>query len=146
MRKKGLCSPHASAVLLRVSRISGPTFGRRHAPRSRTIPANPADSLSSLHRALFREFGHEDEERLYVFCFGESWRELEGPCYSEVENNRPPQPNEPPTWIGDARQTSLKQLGLRPGQKFTYWFDFGADWIYSIEVIKGRALTRESRA
>jgi hypothetical protein len=132
-------SPVPSTLTLRVSLVSGPwPENRGKTGKSKVLQVRGDETLAALHRAIFDAFRRKDKEPHYVFSFGECGESLEGPCYSEVENNRPPQPNEPMTWIEDARKTTLNQLELRTGQKFTYWFDFGVDWIHCVEILKGR--------
>jgi hypothetical protein len=41
------------------------------------------------------------------------------------------QPNPP---IGRVDQTTLDSLGLKFGDRFGYWFDFGDDWWHQINV------------
>jgi hypothetical protein len=130
-------SLNGSDLSLRISLVKGPSAARPGKERKRiTLKVRGEDTLSRLHRAIFDAFGYDDAERLYLFCFGDSWQTLEGRCFSEVENNRAPQPGEPQTWLEDAAKTTLDQLGLKAGQKFSYWFDFGADWVHSVEVLK----------
>jgi len=36
---------------------------------------------------------------------------------------------------GDTTRTAIGRLGLKVGQAFGYWFDFGDDWWHQINVV-----------
>ena len=46
----------------------------------------------------------------------------------EIQKNQ----TNPP--IGRVDQTTIDSLGLKVGDRFGYWFDFGDDWFHQIHV------------
>ncbi len=40
-----------------------------------------------------------------------------------------------PKSAGDTTRTAIGSLGLKVGQAFGYWFDFGDDWWHQINVV-----------
>jgi hypothetical protein len=51
---------------------------------------------------------------------------LPGPLETPLGNIKPP--------AGRVDQTTLDSLGLKEGDRFGYWFDFGDDWWHQINV------------
>jgi hypothetical protein len=35
---------------------------------------------------------------------------------------------------GDVARTTIESLGLKTGEAFGYWFDFGDDWWHQVDV------------
>ena len=116
--------------------ISGPMtekFVKKNKVISRTIRIRAAQSLEILHYAMFGAFGREDEH-MYEFQFGGN-RAMDpkakryglpmamGDTFVEEE------PTE------DVTRTPLGSLGLKVGDTFGYWFDFGDDWWHQIDVV-----------
>ena len=121
---------------LEVCIISGPMteeFVKKNRVIARTIHIRGAQTLEILHYAMFGAFGREDEH-MYEF---------------QVGGNRPMDPKAKryglPMAMGDtfaegkptedATRTPLGSLGLKVGDAFGYWFDFGDDWWHQIDVV-----------
>lgn len=96
---------------------------------SRVIQIRGDQTLNDLHEAIFIAFDRYDEH-LYEFQIGgrapfdpNAWR------YS------------PPVEFGwkeptNSADTAIGKLGLKRGDKFGYWFDFGDDWWHQIDVLE----------
>ena len=120
---------------LEVFIISGPvtgSFARKNRVISRTIQIRGDQTLEDLHDAIFIAFDRE-EEHLYEFQMGGK-----GPMdpnarkYSQADytddflfggNSE-----------GSVENTAIGSLGLKIGESFGYWFDFGDDWMHQINV------------
>jgi hypothetical protein len=115
--------------------ISGPvsaTFARRNKTVSRTIEIRGSQTLEDLHQAIFEAFDRE-EEHLYEFQVGGK-----GPMDPRARKYGRPMPRGPfsdETPAGDVSRTAIGALGLRVGDVFGYWFDFGDDWWHQINVV-----------
>jgi hypothetical protein len=99
---------------------------------SRTIKIRGDQTLKDLHNAIFDAFGREDEH-MYEFQFGKGPMDPKGPRYvlpAAFEN--PDGERNPPT--GRVDRTTIDSLGLKVGDRFGYWFDFGDDWWHQINV------------
>jgi hypothetical protein len=115
--------------------ISGPVsekFAKKNPVVSRTIQIRSDQTLEDLHHAIFDGYGRW-EEHMYEFQFGKrpmdpKARRYVLPNALEIQKN---QPNPP---IGRVDQTSIDSLGLKVGDRFGYWFDFGDDWWHQINV------------
>ncbi len=91
----------------------------------RVIEILAGQTLEDLHLAIQEAFGWDNDHLYAFFMSGRAWdgsTEIEGPL-GEAE---------PPT----ADEVTLAELGLRPGQKFLYIFDFGDDLRHQIEVLE----------
>jgi hypothetical protein len=120
---------------LEVFLLSGPirrAFVRKNPVVSRTIEIRGDQTLEDLHHAIFDAFGRE-EEHLYEFQFGKGPMDPEGPRYvlprSHALERREANPP-----AGRVDTTTLDALGLKEGDRFGYWFDFGDDWWHQINV------------
>ena len=120
---------------LEVFLISGPVtekFAKKNPVVSRTIQIRGDQTLEDLHHAIFDAFGRWDEH-MYEFQFGK------GPMDPKAQQVRPArrlrdgqgEENRP---AGRVDQTTLDSLGLKVGDRFGYWFDFGDDWWHQINV------------
>src|SRR3954470_3514241 len=120
---------------LEVFLISGPItekFAKKNPVVSRTIKIRGDQTLEDLHRAIFDAFGRW-EEHLYEFQFGKGPMDPKAPRYvlpGAFEMDRGEK--NPPA--GRVDRTSIESLGLKVGQSFGYWFDFGDDWWHQINV------------
>jgi hypothetical protein len=120
---------------LEVFLLSGPItekFAKKNPVVSRTIQMRGDQTLADLHHALFDAFGRW-EEHLYEFQFGKGPMDPKGPRYvlpSALQAERGEE--NPPA--GPVDKTSIESLGLKAGDRFGYWFDFGDDWWHQVNV------------
>ena len=120
---------------LEVFLLGGPIaekFARKNPVVSRTIQIRGDQTLEDLHHAIFDAYGRW-EEHLYEFQFGKGPMDPKARRYvlpSALEIPKD-QPNPP---IGRVDQTTIDSLGLKVGDRFGYWFDFGDDWWHQINV------------
>ena len=124
-----------SLFTLDVFLIGGPVsekFAEKNPVVSRTIQIRGDQTLADLHDAIFDAFGRW-EEHMYEFQFGKGPMDpkakryvLPGAFEIQKKQDNPP--------IGQVDQTRIDSLGLKVGQPFGYWFDFGDDWWYQINV------------
>jgi hypothetical protein len=116
--------------------ISGPIaqeFAKKNRVISRTIQVRGHQSLQELHRAIFRAFDRE-EEHMYEFQIGgKGPHDPKARCYVLPMAMRDPFGEGKPA--GDVTRTTIGSLGLKVGQAFGYWFDFGDDWWHQINVL-----------
>jgi len=107
---------------------------------SRTIEIKGSQTLKTLHYAIFESVEFEDEH-LYQFEIGGK---------KPFSKNATVYALQPPVgsmgglgavMFGEMKkekgvtQTKISSLGLKPKQKFFYWFDFGDDWWWEIVVL-----------
>ena len=120
---------------LEVFLLSGPItekFAKKNRVVSRTILIRGDQTLEDMHHAIFEAFGRW-EEHAYEFQFGKGPMDPEGPRYVLpgayqlfVEQGEPA--------AGRVDQTTIDALGLKEGDRFGYWFDFGDDWWHQVNV------------
>ena len=128
-RSTDLDKPHL--YTLEVFLIGGPIsqkFAKKNPVISRTIQIRGNQTLADLHEAIFDAYDRFDEH-LYEFQSGK--RPMEGPRYVlplATENG-----DDFPS-AGLVDETTIESLGLKKGQSFGYWFDFGDDWWHQIDV------------
>ena len=115
--------------------VNGPMterFAKKNKVISRTIQIRGNQTLDDLHEAIFDAFNREDEH-LYEFQIGGS-----GPMDQGARRYDHPEAlgdlfsDES---AGDASRAKIDTLGLKVGDIFGYWFDFGDDWWHRINVI-----------
>jgi hypothetical protein len=121
---------------LEVSVVSGPlseSFARKNPTISRTIEIRADQTLSDLHAAIFDAFDRE-EEHMYEFQIGakrpmdpKARRYVLPMAFDDPLDDRKP--------AGDVSRTTIGSLGLKTGEVFGYWFDFGDDWWHRVEVL-----------
>jgi hypothetical protein len=120
---------------LEVFIISGPVtekFLKNNPVISRTIQIRGDQTLEDLHLAIFDAFSRFDEH-MYEFQFGKgpmdpNARRYVLPDALEIQQNQ----TNPPIDCVDT--TTIESLGLKVGDPFGYWFDFGDDWWHQINV------------
>lgn len=115
--------------------IGGPVseqFVRQNPVVSRAIQIRGDQTLADLHDAIFDAFDRFDEH-LYEFQFGKRPMDPKAKRYvlPMVFDDDLGDDNKP---AGRVDQTRIDSLGLKPGQRFHYWFDFGDDWWHQITV------------
>jgi len=98
---------------------------------ARTIQIRSDQTLAQLHRAIFRAFERE-EAHLYEFRFGDKFQMAPDRRYVMPEALTDPYRTAEPE--GLTSKTTIASLGLKTGDVFHYWFDFGDDWWHWIEV------------
>jgi hypothetical protein len=107
-------------------------FAKKNPVVSRIIQVRGDQTLQDLHDAIFDAFDRE-EEHMYEFQFGKGPMDPIGPRYVlptafEIEGD------EPNPSAGRVDTTTISSLGLKVGDRFGYWFDFGDDWWHQINV------------
>jgi hypothetical protein len=131
-QKKASAPPAKGGLYtVEVALINGPlteAFVEKNPVVTRTIQVRGDQTLADLHDAIFDAFDRDDEH-MYEFQFGKKPMDHKGPRYTlagpfaeEMEGD------------GDVEETTLAALGLKTGQRFFYWFDFGDDWWHQITV------------
>jgi hypothetical protein len=103
----------------------------------RKIAIRGKQTLDDLHEAIYKAFDRYDEH-LYSFYFpkpGSRGRArirdaAEYACPFAIEEPDPFADHE----LGDAAETELASLGLKPRRIFYYLFDYGDEWWHEITV------------
>ena len=121
--------------ILDVFLIGGPMtdkFVKKNPVVSRTIHIRGDQTLEHLHQAIFDAFGRW-EEHMFEFQFGKGPMDpkarryvLPGAFKVEATWDNPPK--------GRVANRTIGELGLKVGDRFGYWFDFGDDWWHQINV------------
>jgi hypothetical protein len=120
---------------LEVFLLSGPItekFAKKNPVVSRTIQIRGDQTLEDLHHAVFDAFGRW-EEHMYEFQLGKGPMDPKARRYVlpnalEIEQGQPnPQ-------ISRVDQITIDSLGLKVGDRFGYWFEFGDDWWHQVNV------------
>ncbi len=115
--------------------IGGPVtrkFAKSNPVVSRTIQIRGDQTLQDLHYAIFDAFRRQ-EQHMYEFQFdGKKPMDpkakryvLPGAFELSVGSATP---------VGRVDLTTLDSLGMKEGDPFGYWFDFGDDWWHQINV------------
>ena len=121
---------------LEICIISGPMtekFVKKNEVVSRTIKIRGAQSLEILHYAMFGAFGRE-EEHMYEFQVGGK-RPMDPKAKRYVLPMAMSDTLAEKETGGDVTRTPIGSLGLKVGDAFGYWFDFGDDWWHQINVL-----------
>jgi hypothetical protein len=114
--------------------MSGPVteaFVKENPEVSRTIQMRGDQTLEDLHHAIFEAYDRFDEH-MYEFQFGKGPMDPKGQRYvlpSSFEGSLGG-----PAPAGRVDLATLDSLGLKVGDRFGYWFDFGDDWWHQINV------------
>ena len=108
------------------------SFVKKNPVVSRMIQIRGDQTLQDLHYAIFDAFGRW-EEHMYEFQFGKGPMDPKGPRYvmPMAFENPLGEDNSP---AGAVDTTTIASLGLKVGDRFGYWFDFGDDWWHQINV------------
>lgn len=134
--KKASLSQKPRLYTLEVFLLSGnytAKFARENRVVSRTIQIRGDQTLEDLHEAIFKAYGRW-EQHFYEFQLGGK-RPMDPKARRYVlpeafESER--QEKNPPA--GQVHMTTLDSLGLKVGDPFGYWFNFGDDWWHQINV------------
>lgn len=111
-----------------------PSFLKKFRVVARTILIRGDQTLQHLHEAIFDAFGRFDEH-MYEFQFGNGPMDPHGTRYVLSVVADDPIGEEDGMKIGGAvERTTIDSLGLKVGDPFGYWFDFGDDWWHQINV------------
>jgi hypothetical protein len=122
----------AGVYTLEVFLVGGPVtkaFAKKNPVVSRTILIRGDQTLQDLHQAIFDAFGREDEH-MYEFQLGGK-----GPMDPKARRYVLPGDSDlgRPA-AGRVDEATLDSLGLKEGDCFGYWFDFGDDWWHQVNV------------
>jgi hypothetical protein len=116
--------------------ISGPIstkFSRGNKSISRTIKILGSHTLEDFHEIIFKAFDRE-EEHMYEFQIGGK-----GPMDPLARRYGLSIGKEglfgDDSLSGTVEETDINSLGLKVGDSFAYWFDFGDDWWHQINVV-----------
>ncbi len=118
----------ANLYVLSVFLLNGPVsekFAKKEI--SRWIEIRGDQTLEKLHEAIFQAYDRW-EEHLYEFQLGKRPFDPDGPSYGVPDESSGKKES------GDARTTTLDDLGLKPERAFGYCFDFGDNWFHQIQV------------
>jgi hypothetical protein len=109
------------------------SFAEKNPVISRTIQIRGDQTLEDLHHAIFDAFDREDEH-LYEFQVGGK-----GPMDPKARHYGLSVGmigfDSGMELSGSVATTTIGALGLKAGQPFGYWFDFGDDWRHQIDVL-----------
>jgi len=116
--------------------ISGPMteqFIKRNKFICRTIQILGDQTLEELHNAIFSAFDRW-EQHMYEFQIGgkgpmDSKAKryvLDAEYEADIRNKKP----------AGGMNATIASLGLKKGDIFGYWFDFGDDWWHQINVLE----------
>ena len=138
--KKSIHDPRDNQRLftLDVFLIGGPTskeFARRNRVVCRTIAIRGDQTLAQLHQAIFKAFGRWEEHFHEFQIGGKGPHDPKAKRYVIRSDSVRVLPGERPP-AGDVQRATLDMLGLKVGQAFGYWFDFGDDWWHQINVVE----------
>jgi hypothetical protein len=98
---------------------------------SRSIEMRGDQTLADLHCAIFGAFDRDDEH-MYEFQVGGA-RPMD-PAARRYVTRESVEYSFGSDHAGLVHRTSIGSLGLKVGDMFGYWFDFGDDWWHRIEV------------
>lgn len=131
--RRGWYLPDDRLYTLEVCIIRGPMtqkFVKQNRVISRTIQIRGDNTLEDLHRTIFRAFNRQNAH-MFEFQVGGK-----GPMDRKARRYVPPvgmKDGSKPA--GDVTCVAMGKLGLRVGDAFGYWFDFGDDWWHQINVV-----------
>lgn len=102
---------------------------------TRTIALGDDQTLDDLHELLRAEFGWDDPHLYSFWLSGRFWdgvdTEYSAPLELEETGAR-------------SAQVALRELGLAPGQRIAYLFDYGDNWQVEVTVTDIRDASGET--
>jgi hypothetical protein len=120
---------------LEIYLISGPLsdeFVSKNPVVCRTVQIRADQTLADLHEGIWSAFGRT-QDQMYEFQVGPIASDrvarrfvLPGALGMTLDGTPPP--------VGLVTDTTLDAVALSPGQRFSYWFDFAADWWHQVRV------------
>jgi Plasmid pRiA4b ORF-3-like protein len=105
-------------------------FVKKNRVISRTIQIRGNQTLEVLHNTIFYAFDREDNHMYEFQISGKGPMDPKARRYTLYvfkDDGNPP--------AGDVEWTTIGSLGLKVGDAFGYWFDFGDDWWHQINVV-----------
>lgn len=120
---------------LDVALLGGPVteaFNKKNPTVARTIQIRSDQTLENLHDAIFDAFDRDDEHMYEYQIGGKRPMDPEAQRYVLPMAMEEPLDDEQPA--GNVERTTIGSLGLKPKQRFVYWFDFGDNWWHQITV------------
>jgi len=115
--------------------VSGPVteaFARKNKRICRTIQIRGDQTLRVLHDAIFDAFDREDEHMYEFQVGGKGPMDPKARRYVLPTTLKNPFAEAKPA--GSVSRTTIGSLGLKKGDAFGYWFDFGDDWWHQVNV------------
>jgi hypothetical protein len=137
--KKAAAGPRGADKQLYVLEVfitSGPIseeFAKKNKVISRTIQIRGDQTLEDLHCAIFDAFDREDEHMYEFQVGGKGPMDPKARRYVLPMVMDDPFSDQKPT--RDVTRTAIASLGLKAGDAFAYWFDFGDDWWHQIDMV-----------
>ena len=129
-------SKHSQRVYeLEVFILGGPVtkdFAMANPMVSRTIQIRGNQTLAKLHEVIFDAFDRDDEHMYEFQIDGKGPTDRNAKRYVLPMGDDPFDDQRP---AGVVTRTTVDALGLKKGQAFGYWFDFGDDWWHQINVL-----------
>jgi len=122
---------------LEVCIIGGPMtekFLKKNKAVCRTIQIRGDQTLEDLHYAIFDAFNREDQHMFEFQVGGKGPMDPKAKKYVLSGAFENPIPGSPEA-AGDVTRTSVGSIGLKKGDAFGYWFDFGDDWWHQVTVV-----------
>jgi len=122
---------------LEVCIVSGPMtekFIKKNKAICRTIQIRGDQTLEDLHYAIFDAFNREDQHMFEFQVGGKGPMDPKAKKYVLSGAFENPIPGSPEA-AGDVTRTSVGSIGLKKGDAFGYWFDFGDDWWHQVTVV-----------
>ena len=136
-RARGWVKKDDRLFTLEVCIVGGPMtekFIKKNKVICRTIQIRGDQTLEDLHYAIFDAFDREDEHMYEFQVGGKGPMDPKARRYVLSGAFENPMPGTPRA-AGDVTRTTIGSLGLKEGDAFGYWFDFGDDWWHQIDVL-----------
>jgi len=136
-RAQGWVKQDDRLFTLEVCVISGPMtqkFIKKNKVICRAVQICGDQTLKDLHYAIFDAFGREDQHMYEFQVGGKGPMDPKARRYVLSGAFENPMPGTSRA-AGDVTRTAIGSLGLKKGDAFGYWFDFGDDWWHQINVM-----------